>query len=158
MSDDNTARPVLELSRIYPVPPERVFDAWIGSEWASWLPPAGATCELVVHEPKVGGRFETRMVMPDARLVKTSGVYREIDRPVRLVFTWMTDYADVENLIELTFAPEGSATRMSLRHSGFSSSDLRDAYRIGWNGPGGSFDKLATLLETTHYTAATARG
>jgi hypothetical protein len=35
---------------------------------------------------------------------------------------------------------------MTLRQEGFSDTGLRDGYRSGWTGEGGSFDKLDALL------------
>jgi hypothetical protein len=35
---------------------------------------------------------------------------------------------------------------MTLRQSGFTSTATRDAYRKGWAGPAGAFDKLAVAL------------
>ncbi len=146
MSDLATPELTLDLTRHFAAPPERVFDAWLTPEWAQWLPPKAATCRLALHEPRVGGRFETNMTMPDGREVNTSGVYREIDRPHRLVFTWTADYAGFETLITLTFTHEDGGTRMTLRQAGFPSSETRSGYEIGWGGPGGSFDKLEALL------------
>ena len=146
MTDPAANASILELTRHFAAAPERVFDAWISPERASWLPPAGATCELVVHEPSVGGRFETKMRMPDGRTVMTSGTYREIDRPHRLVFSWMADYAGVETMMTLTFKGEAGGTRMTLLQTGFPSDTMRDGYQGGWNGPGGSFDKLDARL------------
>lgn len=137
---------VLELTRYFAAPPERVFDAWVTPKWAQWMPPRDATCVLVAHEPRVGGRFQTEMTMADGRVVRTSGVYRELARPHRLVFSWMADYAGVETQIELTFAAEEGGTRMTLLQTGFPTPDMRAGYEGGWGGLGGSFDKLEARL------------
>lgn len=146
--NDLAAPLMLDLTRHFTAPPERVFDAWLTSEWAQWLPPKAATCRLALHEPWVGGRFETRMTMSDGREVNTSGIYREIDRPHRLVFTWMADYAGFETTMTLTFLAEDGGTRMTLRQTDFPSPETRDGYEGGWGGPGGSFDKLEAMLRT----------
>ena len=67
-------------------------------------------------------------------------------------------FAALGPVVELTFAAEGSATRMNLRRSGFSSSDMRDGYRGGWNATGGAFDKLGGLLESKGTTTAVPHG
>ena len=136
----------LEISRRFDAPPERVFDAWLGVEWGQWLPPAGASCQVTAIEPRAGGRYRVTMSMPDGRVVEGSGIYREVVRPSRLVFTWFADYNRQETLITVTFRPDGAGTVMSFRQDGFPTSELRDRYHTGWGGNDGSFAKLAAFL------------
>lgn len=136
----------LELSRRVDAPPERVFDAWLSKEWGEWLPPRGARCEVVLIEPRVGGRYQVSMTMPDGRTVEISGVYRELVRPEKLVFTWLGTYNSQETLITLTFRPDGTGTQMKMRQDGFADAQLRDGYNSGWTGENGSFDKLDAFL------------
>jgi uncharacterized protein YndB with AHSA1/START domain len=136
----------LEITRRFDAPPERVFDAWLGVEWGQWLPPGGASCQVTTIEPRLGGRYRVTMNMPDGRVVQGSGVYREVVRPSRLVFTWFADYNSQETLITVTFRPDGAGTMMSFRQDGFPSSELRDRYHNGWGGNDGSFQKLAAFL------------
>jgi hypothetical protein len=42
----------LEISRRFDAPPERVFDAWLRTEW---LPPGGSICKIDLIEPRVEG-------------------------------------------------------------------------------------------------------
>lgn len=136
----------LELSRRFDAPPERLFQAWLGTEWGQWLPPFGAKCEVVALDPVPGGRYRIRMTMADGRKIEISGRYREIDRPHRLVLDWTGNYNNQETVITVTFRPDGGGTLMTLRQSGFVDAGLRDGYREGWSGSGGSFDKLAAHL------------
>jgi uncharacterized protein YndB with AHSA1/START domain len=138
--------PSLEISRRFDAPPERVFDAWLGTEWGEWLPPAGALCKVTLIEPRVGGRYLVNMTMADGRSVEISGVYRELVRPRKLVFTWLGNYNSQETLITLNFQPDGAGTLMKLRQDGFPTTELRDGYNNGWTGKNGSFDKLAAYL------------
>ena len=138
--------PALEVSRRFDAPPERVFDAWLGTEWGEWLPPAGALCQVTVIEPRVGGRYHAKMTMPDGRTVEISGIYRELIRPKKLVLSWLGNYNSQETLITLTFRPDRAGTIMTLRQDGFPTTELRDGYDKGWTSTNGSFDKLATYL------------
>ena len=90
----------LEISRRFDAPPERVFDAWLGKEWGEWLPPRGARCKVDRIEPRVGGQYHVAMNMADGRNIEISGVYREVRRPTRLVFTWFAHYNDRETARE----------------------------------------------------------
>ena len=136
----------LEISRRFDASPERVFDAWTSKEWGNWLPPAGARCEVTALEPRVGGRYRVRMTMADGRTVDLAGSYLEFVRPKKLVLSWLADYNKQETVITVTFARDRSGTVMTLRQTGFADCDLRDRYKGGWTGPGGSFDKLAAFF------------
>jgi uncharacterized protein YndB with AHSA1/START domain len=136
----------LDLTRSFAAPPERVFDAWLGTAWGEWLPPRGARCTVTLMEPHVGGRYVVSMTMPDGRMIEITGVYREIDRPRRLSLTWTGNYNNQETVITISFRADGPGTLMTLRQEGFSSPDLRDGYANGWSGEGGSFAKLDVLL------------
>jgi len=147
MSD--TATLSLEITRHFEAAPERVFDAWLSKTWCEWLPPRGVQCELSLLDAKVGGRYHTVMRMPDGRTVNIAGVYREIDRPKKIVLTWTGDYDNRESLITVTFWATANGTQMTLRQEGFASIDQRDRHNSGWTGENGSFDKLAALLAKT---------
>ena len=148
MQTQENAEPIpsLEISRHFEAPPERVFDAWLGTEWGEWLPPAGAVCKVTSIKPRAGGRYLLNMAMPDGRTIAISGEYREVVRPKRLVFTWLGNYNNQETLITVTFRPDGGGTLMNLRQDGFPTTELRDGYNSGWTGKNGSFDKLDAYL------------
>jgi glutathione S-transferase len=136
----------LEISRRFDAPPERVFDAWLSKEWGEWLPPRGARCEVILIEPRIGGRYQVGMTMLDGRTVEISGVYRELVRPEKLVFTWAGNSNSQETIITLTFQADGTGTQMKMRQDGFADAPLRDGYNSGWSGENGSFDKLDAFL------------
>jgi hypothetical protein len=60
--------------------------------------------------------------------------------------SWTGSYNHQETLLTLIFEPDGDGTLLHLRQEGFAESQRRDGYRQGWNGEGGSLDKLAALL------------
>jgi uncharacterized protein YndB with AHSA1/START domain len=138
----------LEISRHFDAQPEAVFDAWLSKDWGRWLPPAGATCDVTEIAPRAGGRYHVKMHMPDGRQVEITGTYRQIQRPEKIVMTWLGNYNDQETVLTLTFRPERGGTLMTLRQEGFREESLRDGYRNGWTNPGGSFDKLQSYLRS----------
>src|ERR1700733_1471661 len=78
---------VLELTRIFDAPPERVFDAWLEKSWGEWAGPPGVRGEVMQMEPRVGGGY--RIVMHrDTGDLSVSGTYKEIARPSRIKMTW----------------------------------------------------------------------
>jgi len=86
MSDQSDLR--IRVARRYKAPAERVFDAWLDpASLGRWLfaTPEGRMVRVEV-EPRVGGGFAV-VERRDGEDVLHSGVYLEIDRPRRLVFT-----------------------------------------------------------------------
>jgi len=142
----------LKLTRVFDASPERVFDAWLDPVQISrWLGPGESQvkCEAKLLEPRVGGRYHIVMHKPN-RVTNTTGVYREIARPSRLVFTWTWDHdcggsgiTGHETLVTVTFRAIGKKTEMTLLHESFPTSELRDGHDKGWSC---CFDQLAAFL------------
>jgi uncharacterized protein YndB with AHSA1/START domain len=88
------------------------------------------------------------MQPPDGEPFHLRGVFREVDPPVLLVFTFVydkPDLDDVETLVELSFADlGGQSTEVTLAQGPFKTEDRLALHREGWTD---SFDKLARLLE-----------
>jgi uncharacterized protein YndB with AHSA1/START domain len=97
---------ILELSRVFDAPPERVFDAWLEKSWGDWVGPPGVRGEVVQLEPRVGGRYKIVMHRESGDLT-VSGTYKEITRPSRIVMSWKWEHGDPDTLITLTFRPSG---------------------------------------------------
>jgi uncharacterized protein YndB with AHSA1/START domain len=140
----------LVMTRVFDAPPERVFDAWLDpNQIGRWIGPRTVRAETMEMTPKVGGRYRIFMRGTDGKGPTVSGVYREIVRPQRLVFTWTweTDHSSGmpgnETLITLTFRAVGTKTEMTLTHEFLESKNSRDSHNKGWEG---SFDKLAETL------------
>jgi uncharacterized protein YndB with AHSA1/START domain len=138
----------LQVVRRFDASPERVFDAWLSAAWADWLPPGKVRGRLLMLEPRVGGRYEMEMTMPDGRLVRVRGRYLEIDRPHRLLLSWLASHNEHETLLSIDLQRDGAGTLLTLRHDGFPDTGQRDRHRSGWDGPDGALDKLAGILRT----------
>ena len=69
---------------------EELFDAWLDPEaLAQWMRPGTISSTVARVEPRVGGAYEIIMQAQSGPIVH-KGVYRAIERPRRLVFTWMS--------------------------------------------------------------------
>ena len=141
----------LVITRSFDAPRERVFDAWLDpAQIGKWIGPRNIRAEVMESTQKVGGGYRINMRGTDGSDGPIiAGIYREIVRPERLVFTWawQTGHSQGmpgdETIITLTFKERGGKTEMTLRHEGFPTKESRDSHNQGWNG---SFDKLAELL------------
>ena len=138
----------LELTRYFEAAPERVFDAWLNDQWGKWLPPFGSTARVTEMNPSQDGEYAVAMTMPDNRQIEIRGRYVEIDRPHKLVMTWVGNYDGHETILTVLLRKEGSGTWLTLRQEGFAEQQLQQGYARGWSGEGGSFDKLAQLLSS----------
>ena len=87
--------------------------------------------ERAETDPKVGGRYDIIMTNEMGE-VPHWGVYKEIDRPNRLVFTWNSPHAAPDSLVTLTFTPVDGETDVTLVHEIFPSEGSRDGHKKGW--------------------------
>jgi uncharacterized protein YndB with AHSA1/START domain len=130
---------VLQLSRRYAAPRERVFDAWTSPEvlpdW--WAVQPGWTGEIAEIDLRPGGAYRLGMKDPESgKLHIAVGEYTEVNRPEKLAFTWAWEGQEDRpvTLVEIDFVADGDATEVTLTHSGFASEESRDSHSHGWNG------------------------
>lgn len=126
----------LRIEREFAVPPERVFDAFTDpGQVAQWWGPEGMTCPHCDVDARPGGRYRTCIRQPGGAELWVGGVYREVERPRRLVFTWAWETDGVpghEMLIALSFEPTPNGTRLALLQTNFANADARDRHEHGW--------------------------
>ncbi|HLB06298.1 MAG TPA: SRPBCC family protein [Alphaproteobacteria bacterium] len=138
------ARPThsVRITRRIAAPPERVFDAWLDPQsLAAWMCPGATTRAEAMLEARVGGRF--RIVMHGEGVAyEHTGQYRVIERPRRLVFTWVSAVAG-ETRVTVEFHPVDGGTDLTLTHEGFPDADVAKKHDGGW---GEILGKLARRL------------
>lgn len=127
----------LTLTRMIRADREAVFRAWTNpAEMKKWFCPEGGTVDAAESDLEVGGRFKVAMRMPDGVHVAT-GMYREIEPPSRLAFTWRWEggegLKEGETLVTLELHERGDATELVLTHEGFPTGDARDGHEQGWS-------------------------
>jgi uncharacterized protein YndB with AHSA1/START domain len=153
----------LIIERVFDAPRELVWRAWTEPEHAMrWWGPQGFTAPHCEIDLRVGGRYLFAMQSPDwndGRPIWSTGVYREIVPPERLVCTdcfadekgnvvpathyGMEGDFPLEMLVTVTLEDLGGKTKMTLRHEGLPAGEHREGANAGWNS---SFDKLAEEL------------
>ncbi|UCI07197.1 SRPBCC family protein [Mesorhizobium sp. B1-1-8] len=136
----------LVITRNFEAPSTRVFDAWLTrEEWQSWIGPDGVDCEISKLEPHVGGQYRLEMHMGGQAPIAVAGVFKIIDRPRTLSFTWGAE-GDLsrQSLVTLTFTELEGKTEMTLRQEGLGSAANHDQHEQGWNS---TLNKLARHLK-----------
>ncbi len=141
MSDASLRVPTkLRVTRLFAAPRARVFRAWTRPEaLKKWFRVAdGFTTPIAEVDLRVGGGYRLGMQPPDSDTpLIVRGVYREIQPPERLVFTWRWEgspEAVPETLVTLEFLERGDQTEVVLTHERFADAEARDQHAGGWEG------------------------
>ncbi len=110
-----------------------MFDAWLNPEMLMrfMCPGPGMTTPSASADPQVGGRFDLIMKNGDDEMPH-GGVYREIDRPNRLVFSWESPFNADGSTVTLEFKPTSDGTHLTLTHVRFVDEQSRDNHQGGW--------------------------
>jgi uncharacterized protein YndB with AHSA1/START domain len=138
----------LVITRVFDAPRELVWRMWTDPDHARhwWGPTHHPGVELSM-DVRPGGRWRhcLRSVATGEDLWQY-GVFREVDPPARLVFTFVWEQEGErgrENLVTVTFTEKDGKTHMTFRHAPFFSDGERDGHGEGWTS---TFDRLDALL------------
>ncbi|WP_051382373.1 SRPBCC domain-containing protein [Bradyrhizobium sp. Tv2a-2] len=145
MSDD--AETTLRLERLIPMDPAPLFALWTEpAQLVKWWAPDGYEASVDRLDSKVAGHWRVTMRKPDGDEVATSGVYRIVDPPHRLCFTWAWEGAGGirghETEVTVTFEAAPGGTRLVLVQQRFDTKGARDGHGSGWSA---AFDRMAAM-------------
>jgi len=155
MSTTATAQNLtLKLTRHIKAPPERVFEAWTNPEnIMQWFGPGLSHLISAKTDLREGGEYHFVMNTEGcggekSGVAEISGVYKEVKRPTKLVFTWgwtnNPRVADDKTTVTVDLLKVQGGTQITLTHEGFSDEESRDGHSHGWNG---ALDKLEAQAE-----------
>jgi uncharacterized protein YndB with AHSA1/START domain len=139
---------VLELERLIPASPERVFELWTEPDLVvKWFGPEGFDIPSSDLDIRPGGKWRIVLRTPEGELRTVSGVYTKIEPPRRLVFTWGWDddkgVRGYETEVTVTLEPTPGGTRLKLVQQVFQTSEMRALHGTGWTG---AFVKLQRVV------------
>lgn len=125
-------------------PPERVFRALASNEVVDWwVRPGVFDTREWKGDLRVGGRWETSGVGKGGPY-GLEGEFLEVDPPRKLVHTWhLVGAPGAPTAVSYLLDHLDGGTRITLRHSGFTSREPCTATCIGWET---SFERLAEYL------------
>jgi uncharacterized protein YndB with AHSA1/START domain len=127
---------VLRIERTFDAPAERVFAAWTSEDvlrrWLYGMP--GWETPTAEVDLRVGGRIRIVMRDPsDGNEAGAGGEYTVVDRPHRLVFTWVwDDQPDQPQLIELEFFEREGRTTVLMTNSAIPTDARLESQERGW--------------------------
>jgi uncharacterized protein YndB with AHSA1/START domain len=160
---NETSAPAREvvITRVFDAPRELVWRAWTDAEhFKRWWGPGHYTAPVAKFDLRVGGKFVWCMRSPEGQDFWSTGVFKELIEPERIVYT--DSFADsdgnpvpasyygmdadlpMERTIWVTLEGQDGKTLMTLRHAAAPSAEFSDMEQAGWNE---SFDKLAASLK-----------
>lgn len=153
---DNPATPSdrdLMLTRIIDAPPEKVFKAWTEPELLKqWFAPLPWTTPVVEIDLRPGGASLIVMRSPDGNDMPNRGVYLEVVKNKRLVFTnaytkaWEPSEKPFMTVI-LTFEDQGEKTNYTALVRHWTIADKETHEKMGFHqGWGLCADQLAALV------------
>ena len=158
---ETTTQNELIITRVFDAPRELVWKAWTEPEqMMRWWGPKDFTAPVCKVDLRVGGKYLFCMRSNEGKDFWSTGIYREIVPPEKLVCT--DCFADEKgNIVPATYydmspefplelevtvilEEEDGKTKMTLRHVGLPPGEMTDMCREGWNQ---SLDKLAESLK-----------
>ena len=127
---------VLEVSRTFAAPRDRVFAAWTQPEHLNrWFAPNEEYAVTAAVDLRVGGAYRIEMNHQNGNNHTVFGEYREITEPEKLVFTWSWESGMATGtLVTLRFLEKGAETEVIVHHEKLPTNDVRAEHGKGWKG------------------------
>jgi uncharacterized protein YndB with AHSA1/START domain len=120
------------VRRTIAAPAEMLFDAFLEPiALSEWMRPGTIRSTVARVDARVGGRYEITM-QGDAGPIVHSGEYRLIDRPKKLVFTWISPHTGAgESLVTVDFLKVAKGTEVVVTHE-LLPEEARPSHSRGW--------------------------
>lgn len=127
----------LFIVRAFDAPVPLVFRMWEDIHHrVRWWGPKGFTCRHFEQDFRPGGAWRACIWSPEYGENWQGGVFREIERDRRIVFTFIWDTGPaggVETVVTVTFAEQDGVTVQTFHQSPFDSVERRDSHVVGWS-------------------------
>jgi len=144
--DHQSATPDREIIsvRVFDASPDQLFQAWTDPAiLALWWGPKDFKNTFEVFEPRPGGSWKFVMHGPDGTDYKNESVFREIEKPSRIVLDHLSS---PRFRIVATFFAEAGKTRLTFRMI-FETAEMRDRVKgIVVEANEENFDRLGVQL------------
>lgn len=138
-----------EIKRHLAYAPEKAFAAFANPELiARWLTPSPEIrLTVLALDFREGGSYRFADHVPGATTVILGGSNSVIERPSRIVFSWviepLDEHAGIESERSVAIAPDGNGSELVIRHETLGRADAIERHAAGWHG---ALDRLTELL------------
>jgi uncharacterized protein YndB with AHSA1/START domain len=150
----------IKIVREFDAPIDKVWERFTDPEkYKCWWGPKDFTAPYAKFDLRPGGKYLSSMRDPEGREFWSTGTYKEIVEPNRIVVTdsFADEYGNIvpasyygmktdmpmEMELEVNFEEVGDKTRVTLEHCGIPEGDDLDNAKLGWEQ---SLDKLEECL------------
>lgn len=136
----NTSTPGAIVRRVLSASTERVFAAFADAALiARWLRPSSEVkLTVLAYDFRVGGAYGFAYDVPDQGRMLVGGTFRTIERPSRIVFSWLIEppdvHAGIESEVTVDLVPRNTATELTIHHRRFDRLDADLRHEQGWRG------------------------
>ena len=123
----------LTVSKRYNASQQDVFDAWVTLEsLKQWMCPKGGHVAFAALDLRVGGAYRIDMQF-GTEVTVHRGIYREIQPPDKLVFTWVSvNTQNQESLVTIELFAHGEQTELILTHTRLPNQEAVGEHLDGW--------------------------
>jgi uncharacterized protein YndB with AHSA1/START domain len=145
MAGDDITGGIVQVRRRVKATAEEIFELWTKPDlMARWMSPfPGAVDCKASCDFRLGGSYSLVMSSAEASR-EVSGTYLQIDRPRKLVFTWMGPLTNhVNTLVTLELNPRVDETDLVLTHERLPTPEMHVGHTKGW---GHILDHLAEVV------------
>jgi uncharacterized protein YndB with AHSA1/START domain len=145
MVRDDTTGPILQIRRRVRASAEEIFDLWTKPDLiVRWMSPYPRTVDCKAScDFRPGGAFSLVMSSGESSR-EVSGTYVQIDRPRKLVFTWIGPLTNnMTTLVTVELNPRGNETDLVLTHERLPTPAIHEGHTMGW---GNILDHLADAV------------
>ena len=145
MAHDEATGPIVQVRRRVRASAEQIFDLWTRPDlMVRWMSPfPGAVDCKATCDPRPGGAFSLFMSSGESNR-EVSGTYVEVDRPRKLVFTWIGPLTNnVNTLVTVELNQFGDETDLVLTHERLPTQAILEGHTRGW---GNILDHLADAV------------
>ncbi len=136
MDTTETGKTLIHLERDFPCPVEPLFESFLSAEeFRNWFSPPGFEAGSFMLDPVVGGKYRCDFLKQGKHVLTIKGIYKEIERYKKLVFTLEYD-PDVSEIgeckVTISFSSKGNTASIVLNQEIFKSIEAEGRTK-GWN-------------------------